>query len=383
MATRQETARRRRALVGDVRRMVSRRSAFGEEMLPSVRELAAQYDLAVSTVHTELQPFRDEGSIVSVPGLGMRVAHRRLDRDQFIFVVPNPTRNTYRNTQHQLMRIGFEDRLTSLGATTIPLAAKEWHHLDRAKVDSLGGVCWWNTVDDPLDDPISAIPIPRVGSGYRRAADDITAPTHDAVIPDDHAGGVLATEHLIAHGHRRIAFLGSHPNDRQLRLREYSAERERGWRAAMVAAELAADLICAQPRVTGTRTESGHTVAGRLLHHLDTVTAVVGTDDRALLGLVAALRGAGIAIDDWPAMVGFEDFAEIRPHALTSLRTPWSQMGAAAAQLLWDRSTGALTGDPVLQRIPFTLIPRLDVAGTPARSESRVSAQILPQTSPR
>src|SRR5690606_24189190 len=97
----------------------------------------------------------------------------------------------------------------------------------------------------------------------------------------------------------------------------------------------------------------------------------------------SALREAEVGLECWPAMVGFEDFAELRPYALTSLRTPWSQMGAVAAQILWDRSTGKLLGGPVVRRIPFTLIPRLDTADGPTRSRCRVSAQILPHLSPQ
>ena len=57
-------------------------------------------------------------------------------------------------------------------------------------------------------------------------------PTVDS---DNLAGAVLATEHLLGLGHRRIGFLGGRPDLESARL------REEGFRQAMAAAGIAVD----------------------------------------------------------------------------------------------------------------------------------------------
>lgn len=69
---------------------------------------------------------------------------------------------------------------------------------------------------------------------------------HDAVRPDDFQGGMLATEHLLAEGHRRIAYLDvwNHPTAIENGTAHYSArDRHAGYVEAMKKAGLAPQSI--------------------------------------------------------------------------------------------------------------------------------------------
>jgi DNA-binding LacI/PurR family transcriptional regulator len=81
---------------------------------------------------------------------------------------------------------------------------------------------------------------------------------------------------------------------------------------------------------------------------------------RGLLeGLEAASRPSALR----PAIVGFDSELarrqELSLHLLTAMRLPWDEIGRQAANLLWERSRGTLTGLPQRRLARMSLIPRL------------------------
>ncbi|TYP90456.1 LacI family DNA-binding transcriptional regulator [Blastococcus xanthinilyticus] len=142
----------------------------------------------------------------------------------------------------------------------------------------------------------------------------------DAFTGDDCAGGRLATEHLIAHGHRHIAFVGDSP------AMSTTAERLAGHRAALADAGLGSgdELVafCAGDRGS----------ADGVLHRLRSAgappTALVSGDARTTMSLVPALAGS-----TW-AVVGFGDFpmAHMLSPALTVVDQDPAGLGRLAAE---------------------------------------------------
>ena len=59
------------------------------------------------------------------------------------------------------------------------------------------------------------------------------------MLSDNRAGARRAVEHLIAHGHRRIAYVGPAPNGLFT-----AAERFEGYRAALAAAGIGEEIVC-------------------------------------------------------------------------------------------------------------------------------------------
>ena len=122
-----------------------------------------------------------------------------------------------------------------------------------------------------------------------RAPSKITA---DSVVEDDHSGAHQATEHLIGHGHRRIAFIGD------TMATTTTARRLQGYRAALRDAGLAEDrrLVVLGP--------AGEVID--LLSRADPPTAVFSSNARCTIAIIPALQAAGhsaiplISFGDFP-----------------------------------------------------------------------------------
>jgi LacI family transcriptional regulator, galactose operon repressor len=157
----------------------------------------------------------------------------------------------------------------------------------------------------------------------------------DAVLADERGGARVAVEHLIAHGHRRIGYLGDD-------LAEYrSRQLLLGYAAAMSAAGLPVDD--AWTTLT----------AARMLD--SPVTAVLcGSREHTALAL-RALESVPRRV----AVVGFGDFelAECLTPRMSVVAYDPAEVGRAAARLLLRRLAGE-DGPPRRAEIPVRLVPR-------------------------
>jgi LacI family transcriptional regulator len=170
----------------------------------------------------------------------------------------------------------------------------------------------------------------------------------DAVLVDNEGAARKATEHLIKHGHRRIAFVGD-------RLHVYTMSlRYQGFRAAMRDAGLAVEERLV--RADALETENSIAAMEQLLESAGDLTAVISANARASLGVVRALHKRGRTD---VALVSFDDFqgAESLTPPVTVIYQDPRQMGRQAAALLFDRIGGA-TGPAKRVVLPVKLIVR-------------------------
>ncbi|WP_202869965.1 LacI family DNA-binding transcriptional regulator [Kribbella caucasensis] len=171
----------------------------------------------------------------------------------------------------------------------------------------------------------------------------------DSVTVDNHGGAKLATAHLVAGGHRRIAMLTD------LEEIETAVERRAGYRAALAEKEIgfAPELL-----VHDIRSEMAAAQAvTALLDLADPPTAIVAGRNIITVGTVRALRAAGAVRE--VAVVGFDDFpmADLVEPPLTVIRQDVQQIGAEVARILLDRLNGA-GGPPQHVVLEPTLIQR-------------------------
>lgn len=182
------------------------------------------------------------------------------------------------------------------------------------------------------------------------------------MIFDNEGGGRAAADHLLRQGHRAIAFLGLHGGSEHQQLYEYSAHRALGWADALRNEGISSDGFLFIPDKAPASQQAEVAVAAETAKALvarSDVTAVVGANDHALLGLIQRLRQAAVPTESWPAVVGFDGTLEQRSHTLTSIRLPWEEVGRVAADMLWERKTGQRSGAAQHRSIPMMLIPRL------------------------
>jgi len=186
----------------------------------------------------------------------------------------------------------------------------------------------------------------------------VTVAYHDpevgcpGVLADNVQGVRDAVRHLIAHGHRRIAFVGwlDYPA---------IAERCEGYRAALIENDLpcSSELVV---RVEDNQWASGRAGAHKLLEGGGLpCTAVVAGTDRNAIGLMEVLQAAGHRVPVDVAVVGFDDLnlAQFAEPPLTTLRTRFDELGLKAANLLLDE-IGATAVARRAHRVPVALIRR-------------------------
>jgi LacI family transcriptional regulator len=148
----------------------------------------------------------------------------------------------------------------------------------------------------------------------------------DSVLLDNYGGARAATEHLLAHGHERIAFVAD-PH------RLYTAaERLAGYRAALEAARIPVrdELVRLGVHDAGRARE----VVGELLALDPPPTALFTANNRLTVGALKALAGARVAL------VGFDDFELAGLLATTVVRHDSHRMGSHAAALAFERLDG-------------------------------------------
>lgn len=168
----------------------------------------------------------------------------------------------------------------------------------------------------------------------------------DAAIPavrvDNEMSAYLATQHLIALGHRRIGFLtvaGEQPPGEYADAR---ADRYRGYRRAMTEGEAACDpaWLVRGPEAT---METGHA----LMHTLFTLpaprpTAAVTFNDLMGIGAIRACHEAGVRVPGEMAVIGIGGI-EAGVYAVPALSTvalPTAELGRLAAETLANMLDG-------------------------------------------
>ncbi|WP_431907176.1 LacI family DNA-binding transcriptional regulator [Nonomuraea jabiensis] len=174
--------------------------------------------------------------------------------------------------------------------------------------------------------------------------------TADSVVSANREGARAGVAHLIAHGHRRIGFVGDVPAALYTR-----RERFQGYRDALEGAGLPFDRALVE---TGHDQEAAAQATMRLLALDDPPTALFAGNNLASTGAVVALSRARRRD---VALVGFDDLplAECLDPPLTVVAQDPARMGAAAAELVLAR----LDGDR--SRARRTLVPtRLVVRGS-------------------
>jgi LacI family transcriptional regulator len=163
---------------------------------------------------------------------------------------------------------------------------------------------------------------------FTRYVDRVDA---DYVGTDNVRGAELATEHLIALGHQRIAFVGGPANS--------SARRDRlqGYQHALMRHGLPVDP--ALQITSSTTREGGHDCIRVLLERAEPPTAVLCYNDIVAFGVMLGLQASGYVPGRDVAVIGFDDIAEAalwRP-ALTTVAISPRQIGEEAARLLLER----------------------------------------------
>jgi LacI family transcriptional regulator len=156
----------------------------------------------------------------------------------------------------------------------------------------------------------------------------VSDPSIDVVLVQNTAGARRMVEHLIEHGHKRIAFMGLS------RALFTINTRFLGYRRALQDAGLQIDTFFGCESQVDTLT-----AVRDKLHGATAPTAIFTSNTLATRYVLSALLHLGVKMPNDLAFAGFDDFdlAELTSPSLSVVRQPALEMGRVATNLLFDR----------------------------------------------
>lgn len=185
------------------------------------------------------------------------------------------------------------------------------------------------------------LPVVAVEAGYRGEIPVVSV--------DQFTGAKLATDHLLALGHRTVWHVAGPADWLEAR------ERVEGWRDSLTAAGVVAPALLRGDWSP----ESGYR-AGLELADTPGVTAVFAANDQMALGIMHAFYERDVKVPDDISVVGFDNIPEaafLTP-SLTTVHQDFDEVGRRGLRLLM----GIIDGEPERaaadDRVPATLVER-------------------------
>jgi LacI family transcriptional regulator len=196
---------------------------------------------------------------------------------------------------------GIEDELARAGYSPL-FVSGHWNAVEEARcIDVLrsrrvdGLIIFSGRLSDAaLKAHARALPVVVTGRSLK-------APGLFSLNFDNFEGGRLATHHLLALGHRRIAFIAGDPGHPD------ANERQRGYRAALEAAGVDFDPQLVLPGQF--HEASGLAAVERLLDSRASFTAIFAANDQMAFGASLALHRRLLRVPDEVSLVGFDDLS--------------------------------------------------------------------------
>ena len=175
----------------------------------------------------------------------------------------------------------------------------------------------------------------------------------DWVAVDDAAGAALATEHLIALGHRRIAHIDGGSGAGATLRREQFLTTMKAHRLGRQATTVRGDYT----------EEGGHAAALELLTASHPPTAIFAANDLSALGVLAAARSLRLTVPGNVSVIGFDNTttAQLDFVGLSTIDYTRQQMGKHTLELLNERIAEPQRQPHSVLLAP-TLIPRITTA---------------------
>lgn len=299
--------------------------------MTTMREVAAIAGVSAKTVS---RVFNDEPYVTPETRARVEAALRQLN------YVPNAVATTFRTGRSPVIGIAVPDLVDPFFAAIAKSVNRlAGHHGMSTVVTSLGDEAQKevDVVGGLLSQSLSGLIIAPVASDHSyldpwRARLPIVfvdrAPLKlaaDSITEDDSGGARMATEHLIGHGYRRIAFIGDTADI------PTTYRRLQGYRSALGEHGIALDSD--YEAFGAVDRESAGGIIRKLSELAEPPTAIMSSNARSTMALVPALHGRELAL------VGFGDFpmADMLDPSITVIDQDPGALGTLAAQRVFDR----------------------------------------------
>lgn len=253
--------------------------------------------------------------------------------------------------QRALLHHGYDLTLYNLTGGGEERRSVFEHFLLRQRVDAVIAISLELTVNEVAR--LHALGKPLVGvGGPIRGVRTLTV--------DDGAVARLATAHLLALGHTRIAHIGGNQDyDLDFHL---PTNRRGGYQAALADAGLPAAPELFQPADFTVR--GGYQAAKQLLGRAhDRPTAIFAASDEMAIGSILAARDLGLAVPRDVSVIGIDDHDLADFFGLSTIAQFPQGQGAQAVEILMDQLHPGQQDQAALDTaMPFELIVRSSTA---------------------
>jgi GntR family transcriptional regulator, arabinose operon transcriptional repressor len=341
------------------------------QRLPSEHRLARELGVSRGTLRQALAPLRECGLIEGTPGRGTFVRSvPGLVRPGFrtagvvVSLVAQPhVADLVRGIEGELRRRGYLMLMGDGGSTS----GQQADRVDRLLDQGAAALIVY-----PIDYGPDPVLFQRLaGRGVPLVLVDRYLPglAVDAVVPDNLGGAYEAVSHLVAAGHRRIAFVSTD------NLATTSvAERWMGYRQALAAAglPLEPDLVFDSLPVTRTwpaDDELASQTPARIARFLERAapTAVFALHDRLAVDVFRAAALLDLPVPGALSVMGFDDdpVSQAVSPQLSTVAQPREEMGRLAAELVVARLEGR-RADVARTVLPARLVVRESTAPSAA-----------------
>ncbi len=361
-------------LLNELRHAILSGKLKPHEQLPGEYALISQLRISRSTIQRAWQTAQDEGLIYRVPAKGTFVSEpaQRPTTTRFVSCIMAEFRYTFDGS----LLDGADELLRAKGYRLLFAQSErrieEENRLIRTMcAEGVAGILLWPVMENNskrfVSDPSCSVPVVLLD----RPILDVSLP---CITSQNYEGGLQAMQHLLALGHRDIAFAAWPPLDLHP-----IAERIRGYREAMVEAGLTPRpiLTLGEPleavNYRRYEREAHEDVAylADVLRRPDRPTAIFAMNDLLAVLVLRAARAAGLQLPADLSVIGFDDLELTRrtEPTLTTVAQDTPVIGREAVRQLLS----LIDGDP--PRRTFTLVPtrlivRESTSTPPVRSGS-------------
>ena len=161
-------------------------------------------------------------------------------------------------------------------------------------------------------------------------------PNASSVLVDDEKGTLLAVEHMAARGRRTLWYIQDKQTDSAVKKRE----------GFLKACANLGDRICGHVLETDCSLEGGMRAIRMLMDQNSCFDGVICGEDETAVGVVKALKNAGVLVPDDVAVSGYDNsiYARMCEPALTSIENTPQKVALACVRLLEAMMDGASGG---------------------------------------
>lgn len=220
---------------------------------------------------------------------------------------------------------GYLVSTVGLRRLTVEKLSEALDHLAEGGVEGVVAIAPQRSAVEALTELRHPFPVVTVGSGPGAGIPGVNV--------DQHLGARLATGHLLAAGHRTVWHLAG-PEDWG-----EADDRAAGWRSTLETADVEPPSVLRGDWSPLSGYRAGQELAGWVGRGL---TAVFVANDQMALGVLRALREAGVRTPQDVAVAGFDDIPESEFFAppLTTVRQDFAAVGKRSIALLLDLIEG-------------------------------------------